>query len=111
MKTRIRGGYKFIMSDKGEVVLKKYPAIVSVRRLSSERYARILKLLVFFKDGKSVQDISIETGWKKDRVYHEMYALKNMGLLPPDFKNPGRSVQGDNIVDCLLKEANRNAAH
>jgi len=84
---RFRGGYKHVTGKDG-VTRRQWPAMMGVRRISKVRYERLLALLEMFKAGKSIQEISRETGWRKDKLYHEMYYLKNHGLLAPDFKNP-----------------------
>ena len=76
------------LDGQNNVVHKKHPAVKNMRRISVTRVERLKKLLEMFRAGKSVQQIAEETGYKKDRVYHEMYFLKAHGLLSPDFKNP-----------------------
>lgn len=104
MQKLIRGGYKLTVNDSDEVVFKQYPAVRHMHRMSGVRFERLKALLQYFKSGLSVQEIAEKTGWKKDRIYHEMYALKNYGLLPPEFKNPKTSVHGD-VISTLRKEA------
>jgi hypothetical protein len=75
------------MTYKDGTVIKRYPAVKNVSRVSRVRYERLLKLLKLFKLGKSVKEISEETGYKKNLIYHEMYCLKNHGMLDADFRN------------------------
>jgi len=101
---KIRGGFKETVTENNEVTFRQYPAIARMQRMSGTRYERLKALLKYFKEGKSVQEIVEITGWKKDVIYHEMYALRNYGLLPADFKNPKVTVHGD-VLELLKKEA------
>lgn len=86
IKTRIRGSVKYMTMRDGTVV-KRYPALKNVSRISEVRFERLLKLLKMFKQGLSVKEISMQTGYKKDLIYHEMYCLKNHGMLDSDFRS------------------------
>lgn len=76
----------------------RWPEVRNVRRISQVRLERLRLLLREFRAGKSVQQISEEHGFKKQRVYHEMYYLKKLGLLMPDFKNPSGIVHTSDIA-------------
>ena len=103
IKTRIRGSIKY-MTLKDGTVIKRYPAVKDVSRISSVRYQRLLKLLKMFKQGKSVKEISLETGYRKNLVYHEMYCLKNHGMLDSEFKNPGSIKIVGSLAEMLEKD-------
>jgi hypothetical protein len=99
----MRGGYK--LTEVNGEVHKEWPAVKKLRRISKVRLERLQILLRYFKEGKSVQEIAALTGWRKDRVYHEMYYLKNLGLLDPDFKNPSGFVHTKDVAKEVAKGA------
>ena len=101
-KIRLKGGYRYT-TGKDDVVRRQWPALIEQKRMSKIRYDRLERLLKSFKAGKSVQEICAETGWRKNLVYHEMYYLKNHGLLGPEFKNPF------SVFDRDIKELGKNA--
>ena len=88
-------------------VVKRYPALRNVSRISGVRYERLLKLLRMFREGKSVREISEQTGYRKNLVYHEMYCLKNHGMLDPDFKNPGSIPIKGSLAEMLRRDLER----
>lgn len=98
------GGYMMTEKDDG-TIHKRWPAVRNIRRISKVRLERLRMLLKYFKEGKSVQEIAEMTGWRKDMVYHEMYYLKNLGLLDPDFKNPSGTVYTKDVAKEVLKGA------
>ena len=102
-KIRFRGGYKHVVGD-DNITRRQWPAVKEQKRISKVRFDRLAELLKQFKAGKSIQEISRETGWNKELLYHEMYYLKNHGLLDPDFKNPFSI-----LVKDLKKELNKVA--
>ena len=87
---KFREGYKYVTEADGSTI-KYYPGVRAqyMRRISKVRLERLNVLRkMFLKDGKSVQEIAKVTGWRKDRIYQEMYYMKRLGMLPPGFKNP-----------------------
>ena len=97
MRRWLRGGYLLIEQADG-TVLRRWPAVASMRRISKVRLERLQLILGELKAGKSVQQIAEENCFKKSMVYQSMYYLKNLGLLDPDFKNPVGTVYTTNIA-------------
>jgi len=77
-----------------------FPKVKNPRRINKGRLERLTIILKDFREGRSVQEISELRGYRKDKVYHEMYYLKDLGLLPLDFKNPS-SVHTENLAEVI----------
>lgn len=103
MRRWLRGGYLLVEQEDGKVH-KRWPAVNNMRRISQVRLERLRLILKEFKAGKSVQQIAEEHGFKKEKVYHEMYYLKNLGLLDPDFKNPCGTVYTKDLAKEISNE-------
>ena len=96
----------------GRVVkgVKQWPEVKSVRRISKVRLERLRIILSELKVGKSVQMIAEERCLKLDRVWHEFYYLKRLGLLDPDFKNPSGTVYTNDLVKEIGNENSISSA-
>lgn len=90
----------------GRVVkgIKQWPEVKNMRRISKVRLERLRMILAELRAGKSVQDIAKERSLKLDRVWHEFYYLKRLGLLDPDFKNPSGTVYTNNLAKEIENE-------
>lgn len=72
-------------------------------RVSKVRVGRLRIILADLRAGKTVKEIAELHGYKKDRVYHEMYYLKKLGLIEADMKNIPQSIYTDDVASVIAK--------